>query len=167
VSPVTADDYEAVRRLKARYFRYVDGKRWDDLITLFDPDARFDGFAYGTDSPTAFVSGVAEYLEGVDSVHHGFMPQLEARGDGLIRGIWSMVDLLVWSPGSRGYRGISLDGQWGIRGYGHYEEEYRRGPEGWRISFMRLTRLRVEPLVGPGFDVPDYPVAAATPDWLD
>ncbi|OJX63169.1 MAG: hypothetical protein BGO95_09135 [Micrococcales bacterium 73-13] len=78
-----------------------------------------------------------------------------------------MFDQLVWEPGSRGFRGIDLPGQWGIRGYGHYEEEYRRTAAGWRISFMRLSRLRIEPLVGPGHDIPAYDLVGLMPDWLD
>jgi hypothetical protein len=32
----------------------------------------------------------------------------------------------------------------GLRGYGHCEEEYRKLETGWRMSFMRLTRLRID-----------------------
>lgn len=160
-------DLEEVRRLKARYFRYVDTKRWDRLRDLFDDAATFDGFAFGPTDPDSFVAGVSAYLDGVESVHQGFMPELRHVRPDLIRGVWSMFDQLVWPPGERGYKGFDLPGQWGIRGYGHYEEEYRRTPEGWRISFMRLTRLRVEPLVGDGFDVPPYDLPRLTPGWMD
>jgi hypothetical protein len=160
-------DLEEIRRLKSRYFRYVDTKRWDALREVFDDEAEFDGFAFATAGPDAFVAGVSQYLEGIQSVHQGFMPDLRSRGPDLVRGIWSMFDQLVWEPGTRGYKGVELPGQWGIRGYGHYEEEYRRTPAGWRISFMRLTRLRVEPLVGPGSAIPPYDLPRLTPGWLD
>lgn len=167
MSEVTTADLEEVRRLKSRYFRYVDTKRWDALRTVFADDAVFDGFAFATAGPDAFVAGVAAYLDGIESVHQGFMPDLRPWDDGRIRGVWSMFDRLVWKPGSRGYKGVDLPGQWGITGYGHYEEEYRRTADGWRICFMRLTRLRVEPLVGSGYDVPAYDLPRLTPDWLD
>jgi hypothetical protein len=34
----------------------------------------------------------------------------------------------------------------GLRGYGHYFEEYEREDGQWRISRSRLERLRVDPL---------------------
>ena len=41
-----------------------------------------------------------------------------------------------------------------------------RGDLGWRIAFMRLSRIRMDPIVG---DAPaiDYPVVPAVPGWLD
>ncbi|MET2010761.1 nuclear transport factor 2 family protein [Microbacterium chocolatum] len=167
MTEVTPADLEEIRGLKSRYFRYVDTKRWGDLRTLFARDAVFDGFAFATAGPDAFVAGVAAYLDGIESVHQGFMPELRAIGDNRVRGIWSMFDQLTWAPGSRGYKGIDLGGQWGIRGYGHYEEEYARTADGWRICFMRLTRLRVEPLVGDGHTPPPYDLPRLTPGWLD
>lgn len=36
-----------------------------------------------------------------------------------------------------------------LKGYGHYLETYRREPEGWRISSLQLTRLRVDDVAPP------------------
>jgi hypothetical protein len=33
-----------------------------------------------------------------------------------------------------------------FEGYGHYHEEYRRDPDGWKIRRMRITRLKIAPL---------------------
>ncbi|MBW2381092.1 MAG: nuclear transport factor 2 family protein [Deltaproteobacteria bacterium] len=52
------------------------------------------------------------------------------------RGIWAMFDYVEFKP-SRG-----------IRGYGHYHEEYRKENGKWLISTLKLTRLRVDPIVG-------------------
>jgi hypothetical protein len=35
-----------------------------------------------------------------------------------------------------------------IRGYGHYHEAYRKEGGRWLISTLKLTRLRVDPIVG-------------------
>jgi hypothetical protein len=165
---VTPTDLEEIKRLKARYFRYVDTKNWAALRALYVDDAVFDGFDYATDTPDQFVAGVAAYLATTSSVHQGFMPELVPRGSDLVRGIWAMHDYLVWEPGTRGYKGMSTPDQWGIEGYGHYEEEYRRTAGGWRISFQRLTRLRIDPLTGPPASVGlQHPVLQATADWLD
>ncbi|PYM19022.1 MAG: hypothetical protein DMD81_04615 [Candidatus Rokuibacteriota bacterium] len=59
----------------------------------------------------------------------------------------------------------------GFHGYGFYEEEYRRVQDEWKLSFMRLTRLRVDPpkprdttqvaTLGPGSGW-----LRPSPDWL-
>ena len=50
-------------------------------------------------------------------------------------------------------------------GFGHYEEEYARLPDGWRIASVRLTRLRFDAL-----DVatlPPFPHRDADPSTFD
>ena len=165
---VTAEDFEEVRRLKSRYFRYIDTKDWAGLRSLFADDAVFDGFDYPTASPDEWLAGVRRFLTSVASVHQGFMPQLVERGPDVIRGIWSMEDYLVWAPGSNGYKGVSAPDQWGIHGYGHYEEEYSRASAGWRISFLRLTRLRIDTLTGAPAPLElQHAVLAPTAGWID
>jgi hypothetical protein len=36
----------------------------------------------------------------------------------------------------------------GFKGYGFYHEEYRKEEGFWKISFLRMQRLRMDPLVG-------------------
>ena len=36
-------EIDAIKQLKARYFRYLDTKRWADLRRQFADDARFEG----------------------------------------------------------------------------------------------------------------------------
>jgi hypothetical protein len=164
---VTALDFRAIESLKARYFRCVDTKDWRGLRSLYTDDAKFDGFAFDGSTPDTFVRGVADFLAGTTSVHHGFTCELVALGNGKVRGQWAMHDYVVWAPGSRGYKGTALPGQWGFEGYGHYEEEYVRTPDGWRFSFQRLTRLRVEVLTGPAREVSQASMRPATPYWME
>lgn len=105
---VPHDDFEDIRNLKADYFLHVDAKRWSSLRALFHADARFVGFPFPAADADGFVRGVSGFLEGVESVHQGFMPRLAVTGDGGIRAIWSMHDYLVWVPDSRPYRGAKI-----------------------------------------------------------
>lgn len=168
MTQTTAGDVEAIKRLKARYFRFIDTKQWDALRGLFTDDATFDGLWAAAPTPEDFIGNISRNLGGSDitSVHHGFMPELEPLDGDRVRGVWAMYDYLTWPPGERAYLGVSLPGQWGIRGYGHYEEEYRRAGDTWLISHLRLTRLRIDPLVGEPVPNPDYPFVRATADWL-
>jgi hypothetical protein len=139
---VTASDeaLEAIRRLKARYFRLLDQKRWDEWSELFTDDVVVDTSDDGVADPTigrdAFVSQVSSVLDGVRSVHHGHMPEIEMQGAADATGVWAMEDHLFWSAEAGGMR------MWGT---GWYEESYRLGDDGqWRIASMTLRRNRVE-----------------------
>ncbi len=134
---------EALRVLKARYFRLLDTQRWDELAELFTDPAHIDvsgdtGGGEVATSPAAFVAGVASALMGARSVHHGHMPELVLTSPTTATGIWAMEDRIWWPEGAPVRR---------LHGWGHYHERYRRDPDprlgvdGWRIESMRLERL--------------------------
>ncbi|WTW93888.1 nuclear transport factor 2 family protein [Streptomycetaceae bacterium NBC_01309] len=134
-------DLEEIRTLKARYFRLMDTKDWKALREVFTDDARMDidGFVTdGGDAIAAFMSGV---LASVRTVHHGHMPEITFADDGHAQGIWAMYDYVEFPHDGEG------DPQ-GLKGYGHYHDEYRRQNGEWRIALTRLVRLRVDPLPG-------------------
>lgn len=126
------DDLEALRVLKARYFRFVDTKSWDLLRELFTDDAAVDLGAVGAfHNADTFIAFVREALEATTTVHHGHMPELELVGPDEATGVWAMADILDLPPSP-------------MKGYGHYHESYRRVDGQWRIASMRLTRLFME-----------------------
>ncbi len=127
------DDLEAIKQLKARYFRLMDTKQWDAWRDVFtedavlqaspDPEERFVG-------RDEIVAKVSSLLEDAVTVHHGHMPEIEIHGD-IATGIWAMDDF-VDMP------------QLVLHGWGHYHEEYARQDGRWRIRRSRLTRLRLD-----------------------
>ncbi|MEW6273209.1 MAG: nuclear transport factor 2 family protein [Thermodesulfobacteriota bacterium] len=130
-------ELEAIRQLKARYFRFLDQKRWREFGELFTEDGRLDSsddaphaVAAGREAIVALVSGAVGQAV---TVHHGHMPEIEITGPGRARGIWAMEDHLEL-PGDP----PALV----VHGRGHYFEEYEKGPDGaWRIKSLRLVRL--------------------------
>jgi hypothetical protein len=161
-------DLDAIHQLKARYFRYVDTKHWSKLRMIFTEDARFEGLWAAANHPDDFVTNLSRNLtEDVISVHRGFMPEIHSLGSEMARGIWAMSDYLTWEPGSRAYLGVSLPGQRGIRGYGHYSEEYQRVDGTWKISFLKLTRLRIDPIVDTESEMVNYPYLHFDDSWGD
>ena len=135
------DDIEAIKRLKARYFRHMDRKDWPAWGQVFAEDAvlevpEVDMVETGREAIVASVSGA---LEGTQTVHHGHMPEIELTGPDTATGIWAMADYVEWSQPEG-------EGRVGLRGYGHYVEEYVRVGGEWRIARSRLDRLRVDPL---------------------
>ena len=127
-------ELEAIRSLKARYFRAMDTKDWDTLAGCFTGDLVADFrqgpgmLAEGRDNYMAQLTAI---LADARTVHHGHMPEIELLDDSNATGIWAMEDR-VELPG------LSL------RGFGHYHDEYARTPDGWRIRRSRLTRLRLD-----------------------
>lgn len=137
------EDLEAIKQLKARYFRTLDTKQWEAWRAVFTDDARFEGTRRKFEGPDDFCSATQAWLAEAITIHHGHMPEIVLTGPGAARGVWAMFDMVQFAqpaPGDGPYSGR------GFVGYGHYEEEYRKTEAGWRISFLRLTRLRVDPL---------------------
>jgi len=140
-APKTLDDLlaiEAIKQLKARYFLFMDTKRWDEWRELFTDDVRVEG-GPPHDSRDAFVDFVREHLASVSSCHRGGMPVIEILGETSARGRWSMSDDLRL-PAGHPWAGAQPTRRFG---YGYYDEEYRREGDTWRISWMQLSRLRV------------------------
>lgn len=162
--PVPADR-TSLCELKARYCRYVDAKRWEDLRTLFTPDARFEGLGSVRQggSLDEFIAGIATRLGPAVSVHHCHMPEFRFLDADHARGIWAMMDYVQWPPGTPVQEVPGYEGFWG---YGHYEEAYRRDDGRWRIALLRLTRLRFDGIRA-GHPAPRPGRLSLSPDWLD
>lgn len=138
---------EQIKKLKARYFRLLDAKQWDAWGDVFCEDAAMDvsdDVPEGTDPVVRgrenIVKAVSAMLDAAHTVHHGHMPEIEVTGPTTANGIWAMEDTVDFTP--------EADQPSGIHGTGWYHEQYRLDPDGrWRISSMKLVRLRVDPLV--------------------
>lgn len=138
-----ADELEAIRQLKARYFRFMDTKDWEALADVFTDDVEMDMRGEGSElirGREAYLPFIRQTLDGVTTVHHGHMPELTLTSPTSATGTWAMEDKLWWPPGGP----IAH-----MHGYGHYHETYERGADGaWRIKTCRLTRLHREVVAG-------------------
>ncbi len=164
MTPASLDDLlamKAIRQVKAAYCRFVDTKQWARLKTLFTPDATVAGFGSVPDGTgiASFVDGIAERIGSTVSIHHVHAPEIVLLGSGSARAAWPMMDYVEFPAAA-----ASAEGR-GWIGWGVYEEEYVRADGEWRISFMRLTRHRMDditadhPALKPGRIPP-------TPDWI-
>jgi hypothetical protein len=130
-------DIEAIKQLKARYFRYVDTKDWqafaDEVVT---DDVRFDIVGHVVEGRDVAVPFIAGTLEGGRSVHHGHSPEIRITGPDTATGVWAMFDYVTLRRKNGTWRKLV--------GYGHYHEEYVRTQDGWRIRSTALTRLRTD-----------------------
>jgi len=143
---------EEIRQLKARYFRLMDLKKWDEMRSVFADDVSCDFRGAGTDPVSGFnaVPGATEAvlrgvddvvgslragLTGITTVHAGHDPEIMIISPITAQAVWGMSDIMRFSPGAA-YASL--------RGYGHYEETYDKTSGAWKIMALKLTRLFVE-----------------------
>lgn len=145
---------EDIRRLKATYFMVLDAKDFDAFGALFTDNAQIDvrgsvdstegdddgEVIAGFNDGAVIVGGkaMAEFVRGVissfDSVHQGFMPQIDILSESTAKGVWAMQDRLWPRDPSKNE---------GFVGFGHYHETYVKTDIGWKIDSMKLIRQRV------------------------
>lgn len=134
-------DIEAIKQLKARYFRLMDTKQWAEMGEVFADDVDIDMTSEGglhTTSRDAFMPFLEQAIGNVVTVHHGHMPEIVLTSETTARGTWAMEDKLWFPAGTEGLPGTHM------HGYGHYHETYEKSGGEWRIKTLRLTRLRVD-----------------------
>jgi hypothetical protein len=139
----TLAEIEAIKRLKARYFRFLDTKQWDKFRSVFTDDLEL---TTDTSRPDAngkvesqqkfkgaddFVGKLSKRLAETITVHHGHMPEIDLTSPTTAKGIWAMEDVLTENVNGR------------LVGYGHYHETYEKVRGEWKIKTLHLTRLSV------------------------
>jgi len=136
-------EFEAIKQLKARYFRLMDTKEWSAFEEVFAEEATID-VSDDAGEANGHVRGarkIANYIRAAvgeaQTVHHGHMPELRLLDATSAEGTWAMFDYVEFP---------SPDKRIGLRGYGHYLETYEKQNGEWRITSMKLARLRVDPL---------------------
>ncbi|MEW9855194.1 nuclear transport factor 2 family protein [Novosphingobium sp. M1R2S20] len=141
---------EAIKLLKARYFRGVDtgdgalvrSVLAEDCVLDYtdcfvDPLTGHDHFpalSMVMRGRTAYSgNGLAEI--GVVSAHYGPNCEIEIENTTSAHGIWSMSDRLIMPEGGPVRE---------LLGHGHYHETYVKVEDNWYIKTLRLVRTRVE-----------------------
>lgn len=136
-------EIEALRQLKARYFRALDTKQWEEFADTFSEDAVLEVDSavstWGGDGGHKIqASGRAQIRDMVRAsrhetvtVHQGHTAEIEVLSPATAKAIWLLEDI-VDSPAV--YR----------RSHGHYHETYEKIAGRWYIKTLKLTRLRIE-----------------------
>jgi hypothetical protein len=126
-------DIESIKSLKAKYFRSMDLKNWDELAECFTDDLVADfreGPGMLAQGRENYMSQISEILKDASTIHHGHMPEIQIVDEENALGVWAMEDI------------VKLPGLF-LQGWGHYHETYRKEFDVWKISRIKLTRLRL------------------------
>jgi len=143
-------ELEAIKRLKYKYLRCLDQKRWSELAECFTEDATsaYSGGKYSFQGRDAII-GFLESAMGADSflsshtVHH---PEIEFTSETTATGVWALRDVVIETKANIVIRGaafyedeyVKVDGAWKIRSTGYariYEETLSRAD----IPSLKLT----------------------------
>lgn len=139
---------EDLRRLMARYVRYADHQRWQDLAGLFTPDGTFtphkpDGSVWmrmeGRDGIAATVGGSGG--PGVTLVHHLFSDEIDVDSAETAHGVWAMEDIITRPEDAELSEAIAFRG---MHGFGHYHARFVRTDGRWYIAELKQTRVRLD-----------------------
>ena len=141
---------EAIRQLKARYWRGVDLCDGDLVRSVLAEDCELDYHGCCTDPQTGvdhlpamnvtlrrrenWVSdGMSRF--GIVSVHQGHQADIAVIDPDRATGIWAFTDRMFFPEGGA-FRQLT--------GYGFYHDTYVRNGSAWLLMTTRITRLRVE-----------------------
>ncbi len=135
-------DFDAIKDLKASYFRNVDAKDWTALRELLAPDVLVD--TRGSLGPVfhgrdAFVGFLKVTLGGLDTHHQGYDPHVTLTSATSAEVVWAMEDRLVFNDII------------GVQGSGHYRDRYQKIGDAWVIDYSKLTRTGIG-IVLPGLE---------------
>jgi hypothetical protein len=127
---------EEIKRVKHRYLRCVDLKRWDELAGTLTPDATasYGTPTYGEPVNLSGREAITGFLRerlgpGLTTTHFATQPEIEIDG-AEATGVWALEDTV-----------IATEYQLVIRGAAFYEDRYHRCGDGrWRITHTGYTR---------------------------
>ncbi|WP_205527168.1 nuclear transport factor 2 family protein [Solimonas sp. K1W22B-7] len=126
-------DIEQIQQLKARYFRLMDTKQWQQWGEVFTEDATVQAtsliITINWQGRSQIVAQNSSFLLLAKTVHHGHMPEITLTSPTTATGIWAMEDRLEFPLVA-------------YHGWGHYNETYQKVNGQWKIKSLVLTRLR-------------------------
>jgi hypothetical protein len=141
---------EAIKQVKARYFRGVDTGDGALVRSILAEDCVLDYRGCCIDPVTGrdylpamniIMNGSASWSSGglrdigIISAHHGHNSDITIESSSVASAIWSMTDHLFMPQGGE-YAAMT--------GYGFYHETYEKAGNEWLIKSLRIERIRVE-----------------------
>ena len=141
---------EAIRELKAKYWRGVDMVDGELVRSILHEDCVLDCMGCCTDPATGVdhMPQMNIVMRGRDSwqtgnlehprlitVHQGHQHEIEVTSPTQASGVWAFTDRFFMPPGSPFAR---------LTGYGHYHDTYEKVDGQWLLKTMRFTRIWVE-----------------------
>lgn len=130
-------ELEAIKRLKYKYMRCLDQKRWAEMAECFTPDATasYSGGKYAFQGRDAILDFFVKAMDrkGVLSSHRVHHPEIDFTSPTTATGTWALEDVF-----------IDEDAGVTIRGAAFYVDEYVKQDGTWRIRHTGYRRTYEE-----------------------
>src|SRR5262245_1700288 len=124
---------EAIKRLKYRYLRCLDQKRWDEIVACFTADATaaYSGGKYAFDGREAIVDFLRRSMGREDflSSHRCHHPEIDLVDTDTATGTWALDDYVIIGE----YDLV-------VHGAAFYEDRYRKVGEEWFFEHTGYRR---------------------------
>jgi SnoaL-like domain len=131
---LSMDDVEDIKLVKYRYLRALDTKHWDDFAETMTEDIIANyGSSLGEEHRFTDRTSLVAYMRtalpaNVVTEHRVTHPEITVAGD-TASGIWYLQD-----------RVIVLEFDFMLIGAAFYHDQYRRTPDGWKMSATGYKR---------------------------
>jgi uncharacterized protein (TIGR02246 family) len=127
-------EIEAIKQLKYAYMRCVDKKLWDEMATLFVPEATcsYSAGHYTYEGRDAIVAWLRKGMDkpGFHSTHSVHHPEIRLAGPAEATGVWKLEDYV-----------LDTDYDIVISGAAFYEDRYVKRDGRWLILHTGYERL--------------------------
>jgi len=127
-------EIEAIKRLKYRYMRCLDLKRWDELTDCFTEDATaaYGDGKFSFDNRAAIMEFLRNALSGSNMLysHRVHQPEIDLTSPTTATGSWALDDVV-----------IELYSNTTIRGAAFYEDRYVKIGGLWKIQHTGYARV--------------------------
>ena len=127
-------EIEQIKKMKYRYFRYLDCKQFEAMEDCFVENASssYDSARHAYQSRDAILGFLSEALSSprILHQHHGHHPEIEITSETTATGIWYMDDTVH-----------ILDYNLKVRGNGIYWDEYVKEDGQWKYQHIGYERV--------------------------
>ena len=142
-------EIDGIKRLKYRYMRGIDEKRWDEVEACFVPEATcaYSGSKYSFSGRDAILKFLTESMARPTflSSHRVHQPEIDLTSDETATGIWALDDYVIDEEngltihGAAFYRDeyVKRGGEWKIKRTGYtrtFEQMQKRDGRGWNLT---------------------------------
>ena len=124
-------EIEAIKKLKAKYWRCCDRKLWDELAECFTDNA-VANYSSRCEGKAAILQLIQRSLgpRTILSTHRGHNPEIELTGANTAKGIWALYDYIVDTQANTSRAG-----------WAYYEDEYSKEAGKWQITSSTIVRI--------------------------
>ena len=128
---------EEIKRLKYKYMRCLDQKRWEEMAECFveEATAAYSGGKYTFDGRASILDFFSKAMgrPAVLSSHRVHHPEIELTSETTAKGTWALEDVF-----------IDEDAGVTVRGAAFYEDQYVKVGGAWKIQHTGYARTYEE-----------------------